>query len=175
MADALRHSVRGLQWHLLHWETGDYRLKVGLSQLRGDDETGILAEWQQCQTAVAVEETVTFDVHGMKGGPGQLLAYYHPKEADIDDKLRPTLISSRESAAAAAQGGEKKGKWKRKEANGGLKMVEKRLDVKLWSSGGTNLGRHFPLATFTQNPCRRSPDAYEKRQKKTWGKWQYTG
>ena len=118
---------------------GECRLKVGLSQLHGDDETGILAEWHQRQTAVAVEETVTFDVHEKEGGPGQPLACYLPKKADFDAKLRPTLTPSRESAAVAAQRKEQKGKGKGKQANIGLKIVEKRLDVKIWRSGGLSL------------------------------------
>jgi hypothetical protein len=59
-----------------------------------------------------------------------------------------------------------------------LKIVEKRLDVNLWRIGGKNhKGSHSPVVFFTKNPCRRSPDACERRRKKQlegkteWGTW----
>ena len=59
-----------------------------------------------------------------------------------------------------------------------LKLVEKRLDVNLWRIGGKNhKGSHFPVVFFTKNPCRRSPDACERRRRKQlegksdWGTW----
>ena len=68
------------------------------------------------------------------------------------------------------------GKGKDKEANRVLKIQEKRLGVNLWRIGGINRkGSHVPVVFFTRNPCRRSPDANERRRLKElyrqWSAW----
>ena len=57
-----------------------------------------------------------------------------------------------------------------------LKIQEKRLDVNLWKIEGRNhKGSRFPVVFFTKNPCRRSPDANERRRKmqyqRKWSAW----
>ena len=61
-----------------------------------------------------------------------------------------------------------------------LKIVEKRLDVNLWRIGGKNHKcSYFPVVFSTKNPCRRSPDACERRRRKQlegkseWGTWHH--
>ena len=71
-----------------------------------------------------------------------------------------------------------KGKGNVNDVHRVLNIVETRLDVNLWRIGGKNhKGSHFPVVFFTKNPCRRSPDACERRRRKQleqqsdWGTW----
>ena len=94
------------------------------------------------------------------------------------EKLLPTLSPSDASAAVVPQVHSTKGKGKHRDMLRVLNIVEKRLGVNLWRIGGKNhKGSHFPVVFFTKNPCRRSPDACERRRRKQlegksdWGTW----
>ena len=88
------------------------------------------------------------------------------------------LSPSVESAAAAAALSEatQDNGERQESAIGVLKIQEKRLDVNLWKIEGRNRkGNRFPVVFFTRNPCRRSPDASERRRKRQcqrkWSAW----
>ena len=155
---------------------GEYKLAVGMPRLGADDETGILARAPP-SSKVDGDKKAPFDIHERQGGPGQPLSVFLPKKGSLDEKLGPTLTPSAESGAAVAALYEAtQGKGRGKEAHGVLKIQEKRLDVNLWRIGGRNYkGSHFPIVFFTRNPCRRSPDANERRRKKQyqrkWSAW----
>ena len=93
------------------------------------------------------------------GGPGQLVATYLPKHASLLDKLRETLectyADERRTSAVADT---------RRAPHDRVRVREKRLDVEVWKYRGANhKGSHFPLACFTNNISRRSPQRYKER------------
>ena len=107
------------------------------------------------------------DVHEANGGPGQIMNCYLPKKAACVGVFLPTLSPSDASAAVVPRVHSPKGKGEVRDMHRVLKIVEKRWDVNLWRIGGkSHKGSHFPVVFFTRSPCRRSPDACERRRGK---------
>ena len=150
---------------------GEYTLSCGLTRLHKEAPLGLLREWNVARQLLAESPFTAYDVHETNGGPGQSLATYLPKGKDFEAKLRPTLTPSTELAAVAVLAEEtetvRKGRGNGNENIRRLKIVEKRLDDDLWKIDGKQYkGSHFPLLAYTKNPCRRSPDANERRHKR---------
>ena len=138
-------------WHL-HGTTGENGLTHKLNVFFDDD----------------------LDENAEDGGPGQAINKYLPKAQDIQDKLRDTLDAGPMPDVPdgpAVAGPENRNWWEQPNARRGLETVEKKLDHDTWTFGHHS-GSHFPLAVFTRNVSRRSPEAVRGRnKKKTWTGW----
>ena len=150
------------------------------------DSMGIFTVREDCTARPALGPEVLFnkealaelDVHHPDNGPGKPLELYLPKECTLLEKLNETFQHSnpyvpKDHPTAVAVGGE----GKRGQGGGEGKGVEgKRFYMKqkpfstavaTQYKGQVKNGSHFPLAAFTENQSRRSPEAIYRRRQST--------
>ena len=158
------------------------------------DSMGIFTVREDCTARPALGPEVLFnkealnelDVHHKDNGPGKPLEVYLPKECPLLEKLNETFRYSnpyvpKDHPTAVAVGGE----GKRGQGGGEGKGVEgKRFYMKqkpfstavaTQYKGQVKNGSHFPLAAFTENQTRRSPEAIYRRRQSTREKKQRQG
>ena len=115
----------------------------------------------------------------MKNGPRQPLSSYLPKRLSNREKLVRFLTPQSQIpipldpkaavAAPSANGAQDDGDDNDKAV---FKVKEKRLDPELWRIDGESYkGSHFPIAAFTNQVGRRSPEKHQKRQNRQWAKY----
>ena len=116
-------------------------------------------------------ELATLSMPSMRG-PGQQFSCYLPKSETMKQKIELlTFVEAVPAAAVAgtvpavAGKGSSNPTGARREC---LRFKEKRLNVDVWlgPKGKFYEGSHFPLATFTDNPCRRSEAKQKERRAK---------
>ena len=116
-------------------------------------------------------ELATLSMPSIKG-PGQQFSCYLPKPDTMKQKIELlTFVEAVPAAAVAgtvpavAGKGSSNPTGARREC---LRFKEKRLNVDVWlgPKGRFYQGSHFPLATFTDNPCRRSEEKQKERRAK---------
>ena len=137
---------------------GEYKLHHGLDVLH-DREGGFLT----------TQQDPSFRVYDYTNGPGKMLQSYLPKAAPVEDKMRAFLTPSDDSVAAVAD-------FERRMAHKGprvwvphpFRVRQRILDDKIWHGafGNARNGAHFPLAAFTHNTARRSPEKTAVRAEK---------
>ena len=154
---------------------GVYFLKKGLKDLHANDFTGILFRPDpvdaECpaEPAVAGGTDITdFDRLDIGFGPcGNKLETYLPKNADLGDKLEPSLTPSLAHDPGAKYIGPREPTF--------FRVKEKRLDTKKWviedydaktkqMKWARQGGSHFPLCTFTNQRGHRSFQSYVRRE-----------